>query len=132
MREIEFRGKTMKGYFVCGLLSKSHGCYGQPPVGYYISNSSGMPWAYGVLTETIGQYTGNRDKNNIKIYEGDILKHVNTIRYVVYEEDCGGFVLVKQFPEYKEQRYIDFNCDAAIESEIIGTIYDNPELLTNH
>jgi len=71
LREIKFRGKCINGEWVAGLLSISQGTLTQPEKGYYISNSVGMPWAYQVRPESVGQFTGKRDRNSHKeIYEG--------------------------------------------------------------
>ena len=68
------------------------------------------------LFEPIMQYTGLKDKNGIDIYEGDIIKNWDTIYIVKYEiyDNMQGFSIDSD----------DFNL------EIIGNIYENPELLT--
>jgi len=78
MREIKFRGMDISGEWHYGLLSISQGKGSQPPIGCYISNRAGMPWAYAVRPETVGQFTGLLDKNGKEIYEGDIVRE-NTV-----------------------------------------------------
>ena len=48
----KFKAQTIGGDWVEGYLSQSQG---QPHIedGFYISNSAGAPWAYGVRPETI-------------------------------------------------------------------------------
>jgi len=50
---IKFKGQTINGEWVSGLLANSHGLQGQPPKGWYINNRVGQPWANPVRPETI-------------------------------------------------------------------------------
>lgn len=70
---------------------------------------------YEVIPETVGQFTGLTDKNGKKIFEGDI----------VYN---GVF---KAQIELINGHFSPFGSDTffADECEVIGNIYDNPELL---
>lgn len=88
---------------------------------------------YEVIPETVGQFTGLTDKNGKKIFEGDIVKgdlglgygdNENHIAYIEYQEDGMSFCLVEILEE-------DFGKCAEISDdlEVIGNIYDNPELL---
>ena len=67
----------------------------------------------------IMQYTGVKDKNGKEIYEGDILKLNDEIAKVIFCEGC--FLL-----DIKD----DDNLFAISEDwEVIGNVYENPELL---
>ena len=120
MREILFRGKTIKENFVYGLLSHIGNAW-------YISNKAGSPKAYEVIPNTIGQYTGLTDKNGKKIFEGDILKledyHCHRVVHVFYGESCGCWF-------YGGDGFSDEYIFNGQFKEVIGNIFDNPELLT--
>lgn len=68
------------------------------------------------------KYTGLKDIHGIMIYEGDILTdHETGELYKVIFEECGFKA------EYKE--YLFDLINVAHFCEVIGNIYENPELL---
>ena len=66
------------------------------------------------------QYTGLRDMNNVKIYEGDILNDHSELGKVIFDEGC--FVVCWQ--GIVEDLFE--NCN---NYEVVGNIYENPNLL---
>ena len=113
MREILFRGKRIDNdEWVYGDLVR-------------IGNKSYI--THCVDPDTVGQYTGMTDKNDKKIFEGDILEistnEYREIELVEYDtEENSGYAF-----SYKagmllgdwDRHYIN----------VIGNIHDNPELL---
>jgi uncharacterized phage protein (TIGR01671 family) len=138
---LKFRGMTLGGEWVYGNLAiinkKIKSCGMTIDAGYYISNKVGMPFAYPVRPETIGQCTGLKDKNGKLIYEGDIIKQGNSIYKVIFSYDdvasCGccvgkfsgcGFVMEDKYGSRGD-------LDIYSELEVIGNIHENPDLLEN-
>jgi uncharacterized phage protein (TIGR01671 family) len=139
MREIKFRGRTPKGEWFYGDLQQ----WSNGDVYIGIQNETwtddGFPHTDDYLSitkvneNTIGQFTGQKDKNGREIYEGDILEYTNPITdvnfvkgYVVYDDNLGAF----QFKNKKNQQYYMNPCNGNQENmTIISNIYDNPELL---
>lgn len=77
---------------------------------------------YQVDLSTVGQFTGLTDKNGVRIFEGDVFKFRSGIYFVEWNNEHSKFL--QRCKQFSRELHI---CIA--ESEIIGNIHDNPELL---
>ena len=91
MREIEFRGLVADepNTWVYGYLMLDNHIYQTVEPKKGCSEIKTFP----VVPESIGQYTGCRDVNGIKIFENDIVKETYGDRFYQVIYDTHGFVL---------------------------------------
>lgn len=133
MREILFRGKrTDNGEWETGSLVVIRGGCSDEQI-YIADKMTGYNTP--VLKKTVGQYTGLTDKNGEKIFEGDIVVYcTNTNRAtnkefheVVFEtRGESGYFGIK-ISNIETWRFC-LEVPAKL-MEVVGNIYDNPELL---
>lgn len=142
MREILFRGKpknkadyeflkkmykdNCKDGFIYGSLVISHGKYYICIMALCQINSlvdNGNTTMFEVIPETVGEYTGLKDKNGERIFEGDIvlLKNDEEPYQVAFDECC--FQAYSHNVCYVMDNFYDHDI------EVIGNIHDNPEML---
>jgi uncharacterized phage protein (TIGR01671 family) len=118
MREIIFRGKSITtGDWVYG-MTISKGTIKRKLNQYFIETSEGK-WV-GISENTIGQYTGLKDKNGNEIYEGDVVR-----RFTGYTFE----VKIRTYHLGTQNNASAYGYDYDHSDEIIGNIHDNPELL---
>ncbi len=121
-REILFRGKS-NGRWVYGSLVVSENV--APAIYYEVGKGlvKQLDWCY-VTPDTIGQYTGLKDKEGNKIFEGDIVEFTNLdLPNMVIRFDNGSFMLC----EDENSTYEELRMNYVVE--VVGNIHDNPDLI---
>lgn len=124
MREILFRGKDAdSGLWCYGDLTFSRDR--KPYIRFWAHNGY---LVREVMPETVGQFTGFVDKNKKRIFEDDILastyEEENVVRELVLWHNNGWHIRWKQTePDVIWQQDMDRY------SEVVGNLWDNPELL---
>lgn len=130
MRDIKFRGKRVdNGEWVEGNLIQRQNACGDSffQIFKLANNPDESSFTFEVITDTVGQYTGLKDKNEKKIYEGDFLKYISkgiNYDFVFFEDGC--FKIMQS--KIKTIRSVSYHLEK-YKCEIIGNIYENLELL---
>lgn len=141
MREILFRGKRVdNGEWVYGYLCD---CFDFKGVYHPAVQEFECAPKYEVNPETVGQYTGKKDKNSKKIFEGDIIKSeqdgtIGVIRFGEYQTtnsgngECHLGFSIEWYGKYSDMLRRDLGWWVKVANKninIVGNIHDNPELL---
>ena len=130
MREIKFRGKRINiDEWVYGFYFQRNS-EDERNKWHFIHDGEHIQ--YMIKPETIGQYTGLKDKNGKEIYEGDITNHgiVEYNKRLTWDgagSPHPGFYF-KQAYSYGEDGELSYHTGFD-DVEILGNIYENPELL---
>lgn len=145
MREILFRGKRKdNGEWICGDLLQDVES-GICAIVSYVNLGGNIhdlseSCIFAVIPETVGQYTGLTDKNGVKIFEGDIVKgtaySATRIGVIVWIDEISSFGVrhvnapnPAAWENSSILRCVSLGKTDEFAAEVIGNIYDNPELL---
>ncbi len=139
MREIKFRAWDKENKEMADVVEIVFDQYG----GVDVRTSRRMGINASALgNDSLMQYTGLKDKNGKEIYEGDIIKWV-TGECAVVEWSDGDAEFLCEIDIHKYQGCVGvggfdekpilngFSSTMARHYEVIGNIYENPELLNN-
>lgn len=125
MREIKFRvwDKALKRWAIYSLADNK--------LEFYVKGAESWKIDQRSRRFVLNQYIGLKDKNGKEIYEGDIVKAISFARWigvVKYSDENQAFIFDDLDKKYRGKSTVFMNqFDDGFE--ILGNIYENPELL---
>lgn len=124
MREIKFRGRNVRHGWLTGHYVVNRGVH------FIVEDGIADPlttWEdYAIAPETVGQYTGLKDRNGKDVWEGDLLRTPEGD--IMVAEWIDAKIITRCVRPYNP-RYKNSLTFAYPVSVVVGNIYDNPELL---
>lgn len=136
MREIKFRGKSLDGKWLFGYIYRYINRDGIDTVAIIEIENNGFEAnlnLHKISHNTIGQFTGLHDKNGKEIYEGDIVRYSlddrKDIGYIGFHALSASFRVVAKHTDFGIGNRGGLH---ELALEVIGNIYDNPELLQHN
>jgi uncharacterized phage protein (TIGR01671 family) len=129
MREIKFRAKRIRGDSQWRYLNFNEWAGDDSPQTHFAG--------YAMDIKTICQYTGLKDKNGKEIYEEDIVKfyikkdvsiykQIEIVGTVYYR---GGVYRIEPILYYQRNHSIPIFQIDLLRTEVIGNVYENPEMM---
>ena len=132
MREIFYRGKRKdNGKWMEGFPIRLYDYGGDS--WEMVPFNTNLDINHFVIPETIGQYTGMRDKNGRKIFEGDIVRLDEDVKTIFNVNDgtvqygWGGFYIGGFSALNSLNSLATF--DGVMRGEVVGTVFENADLL---
>jgi len=120
-----YRGQTLNGTWVYGhltIIPKKVCSYDE---GCYISNGSGMPFAYIVRPDTVDRFTEIYDRDGNEIYENDKIIVNDCCRTVIFKDGAFGYRIDKHndFVTFANNKYLNILDGVCEKIYVVGNIY---------
>ena len=131
MREIKFKVFDVKNKKMYPtdyeLVKEIHfGMYGEIDSVIIARYRPDGDWEFEELKDVeLMQYIGLKDKNGEEIYEGDIIKLKDEVYEVIYNNTTASFII-------KNDQGWELGGEGWKKVEVVGNIYENPNLLEEY